>query len=80
MGDDEDIVTGDGEVEFKDVGPCLDGVFKGGKSVFGAHGSRSAMSMDLNGLCGERHGGEDSRQTQYHAHRIANQQLPATTV
>jgi len=75
VGNDEDIVAGDGEVEFQSIDARLDGVFEGGEGVFGAHGARAAVSVDLDGLGRESHCGQESRQTQYHDHSIANRSV-----
>jgi hypothetical protein len=65
VGDDEDVVPGDGEVKLEGFDSEADGVLEGGESVLGASGAASAVSVDLNGLrlggegqsCGEQEGG-----------------------
>ena len=53
--DDEDVVFGDGEIEFEGVGTDIDAMLEGGDGVLGAGCASSAMGVDEDGLggCGE---------------------------
>lgn len=49
VGDDEDVVFCDGEVEFEDVGADFDGVKEGREGVFRAEGAAPAVGVDEDG-------------------------------
>jgi hypothetical protein len=55
VGDDENVVFGDGEVQLEDVGSNVDAVLEGGDGVLGAGCASSAMGVYEDGLggCGE---------------------------
>ncbi len=52
VGDDEDVVFGDGQVQFEHVDSVMDGVLEGRDGVFGLGGSASAVGVDLDGWVG----------------------------
>jgi hypothetical protein len=72
--DDEDVILGDGQVQFENVCSVFDGVLEGRDGVFGASSAASAVSVDEDGLCTGRKGRknkEKGEQSKEHEDRFA---------
>lgn len=65
MGDDQDVVRGDGEVELEDVDALFHGVGEGGEGVFGSERAGAAVAVDLNAGSGVGKGHESKENGQY---------------
>jgi hypothetical protein len=64
VGDDEDVVFGDGEVELENVDALFDGVSERREGVFGPDGAGAAVAVDLyaGGCVSEGHDKQESGQ------------------